>query len=86
VKAHLPEIADDVHRTHRRVHVTRNGRDYVVLLVAADLESLEATVELLADPATMGRIRHAEADVSAGNTASASQMNQLMAARRRRGR
>jgi prevent-host-death family protein len=38
--------ADEVDRTHQRVHVTRNGRDYVVLLSAADLDSLEATLEL----------------------------------------
>jgi antitoxin YefM len=44
VKARLSEIADEVDRTHERVHVTRNGREYVVLLSAEDLESLEATI------------------------------------------
>jgi prevent-host-death family protein len=35
VKARLSEIAEEVDRTHERVHITRNGREYVVL-VAAD--------------------------------------------------
>ena len=36
-KARLSEIADEVGRTHERVHITRNGREYVVLLAAEDL-------------------------------------------------
>ena len=51
VKARLSEIAEEVDRTHERVHITRNGREYVVLVAAEDLESIEATLELLADPA-----------------------------------
>ena len=67
VKARLSEIADEVDRTHERVHVTRNGREFVVLLSAEDLDSLEATIELLADQAVMGRVRKAEADVAKGD-------------------
>ncbi len=29
VKARLSELADEVHRTHERLEVTRNGREYV---------------------------------------------------------
>ena len=36
VKARLSEIADEVDRTHERVHITRNGREYVVLMSAED--------------------------------------------------
>jgi hypothetical protein len=36
--------AVEVASTHERVHVTRNGRDCVVLVVAEDLESLETTL------------------------------------------
>ena len=43
-KARLSEIADEVGRTHERVHITRNGREYVVLISAEDLESIEATI------------------------------------------
>ena len=50
VKTRLSEIADDVARTHERVQITKNGRDYVVLIAAEDLESIEATLELLTTP------------------------------------
>lgn len=56
VKARLSEIADEVDRTHDRVHVTRNGRDFVVLMSAEDLESLEATLELLRDEVALARL------------------------------
>lgn len=46
VKARLSEIAEEVATTHDRVQITKNGRDYVVLMAAADLESIEATLEL----------------------------------------
>ena len=84
VKARLSEIADEVDRTHERVHVTRNGREYVVLLSAEDLESLEATIELLRDDAGMGRIRAAEAAVATGDVTTAADMAALMDERRQR--
>jgi antitoxin YefM len=82
VKARLSEIADEVDRTHERVHVTRNGREYVVLLSAEDLDSLEATIELLADQAAMNRVRQAEIDVAAGEVTTAGDMAELMNRRR----
>jgi prevent-host-death family protein len=66
VKARLSEIADEVDRTHERVLITKNGREYVVLISVEDLESIEATLELLADPAAQRRLRKAERDVAAG--------------------
>lgn len=83
-KARLSEIAEEVDRTHERVHVTRHGREYVVLVSAEDLESLEATIELLQDQAAMDRIRQAEADVAAGRLTSADDMAVLMEERRAR--
>ena len=66
VKAHLSEIAEEVASTHQRVQVTKNGRDYVVLIAAQDLESMEATLELLADPAAQARIASSEREIAAG--------------------
>jgi len=80
VKARLSEIADEVDRTH----VTRNGREYVVLMSADDLESIEATLELLSDPQAMAELREAEAAVSGGKAISAAEMSTLMEERRRR--
>lgn len=84
VKARLSEIAEEVDRTHERVHVTRNGREYVVLVSAADLESLEATIELLQDEAAMARVREAEAAVAAGDVTTGEEMAKLMDQRRQR--
>jgi antitoxin YefM len=84
VKARLSEVAEEVDRTHDRVHITRNGRQYVVLISAEDLESLEATLELLSDPTAMARIRQAEADIAAGRTTTAEEMATLMAQRKAR--
>ena len=84
VKARLSEIADEVDRTHERVHITRNGREYVVLMSAEDLESIEATLELLSDPQAMAELRAAEAAVSSGKAISAAEMSALMEERRRR--
>ncbi len=67
VKARLSEIADEVARTHERVQVTRNGRDYVVLLASEDLESIEATLELLSDSEAMARVSSAEKDIERGD-------------------
>ena len=84
VKARLSEIADEVDRTHERVHVTRNGREYVVLLSAEDLESLEATIELLRDDAAMERVRAADAAVAVGDVTTAVELSTLMDERRLR--
>lgn len=88
VKARLSEIAEEIDRTHERVRVTRNGRDYVVLMSVDDLESMEATIELLSDPAALAQLREAEAAIAAGDITTAEEMAELMrqrAAREGRG-
>lgn len=80
-KARLSQIAEEVHRTHERVTITKNGRSYLVLLAAEDLESLEATLELLGDAAAVRRIEQARRDLAAGLGVSAEEMAPLMAAR-----
>lgn len=82
-KARLSEIADEVGRTHERVHITRNGREYVVLLAAEDLESIEATLELLTDTRAQERIATAEADFAAGEVLDEQQVRALMDKRAR---
>ena len=85
-KARLSEVADEVDRTHDRVHITRNGHEYVVLISAEDLESMEATIELLSDPSAVTRIREAEAAIARGDTTTAEEMSVLMAQRQARER
>jgi prevent-host-death family protein len=81
-KARLSEIADEVGRTHERVHITKNGRDYVVLLAAEDLESIEATLELLGDPEAQQRLRESERDVARGDVLDEAEVRALLADRR----
>jgi prevent-host-death family protein len=81
-KARLSEIADEVGRTHERVHITKNGRDYVVLLAAEDLESIEATLELLGDPEAQQRLRESERDIARGDVLDEAEVRALLADRR----
>jgi antitoxin YefM len=82
VKARFSEIADEVDRTHERVLITRNGQEYVVLMSVEDLASLEATLELLADPAAQRRVRKAERDIAAGRGLDAEALRVAMERRR----
>ena len=82
-KARLSEIADEVDRTHQRVQITKNGRSYVVLISAEDLASLEATLELLSDPAAMDRVRQAQSDIEHEDFTTGEEMAEIM---RNRGR
>lgn len=56
------------------------------LPVPENFESLEATIELLSDPAAMARIREAEAALDRDESTSAEEMALLMAQRRARER
>jgi antitoxin YefM len=82
VKARLSEIAEEVATTHERVQITKNGRDYVVLLAAEDLESIEATLELLGDPAAQARIARSEEEIERGDVLDEAQVRALLAIRR----
>lgn len=84
VKTRLSEISDEVDRTHERVHVTRNGREHVVLLAIEDLDSLKDTLELLSDDAAMERIRTADAAVAVGDVTTTVELSTLMRERRLR--
>lgn len=84
-KTRFSEIAADVHRTHERVTITKNGRSYLVLMAAEDWESLEATLELLGDAEAVRRVEHSRQELDAGQGTSAEEMAGLMAARRERG-
>jgi PHD/YefM family antitoxin component YafN of YafNO toxin-antitoxin module len=54
----------------------------VVLLAAEDLESIEATLELLSDPEARSRIARAEEEVERGDVLDEAQVRALLAARR----
>lgn len=66
VKSRFSELAEEVERTHERLTVTKNGHEAVVIMAVEDLESLEATLELLRDPAAQRRIAESEAEIARG--------------------
>jgi antitoxin YefM len=66
IKAHLSEIVDRVEGQHERVTLTRHGRPAAVLISPDDLEALEDTLELLADPAARAEIERARREISEG--------------------
>ncbi len=84
VKARLSEIAEEVATTHERVQVTKNGREYVVLIAADDLESMEATLELLADPEAQVNVAEGMAAVSRGDVLDEAEVRALLAQRKAR--
>jgi prevent-host-death family protein len=81
-KARLPEIADEVARTHERILIIKDGREYVVLISVDDLASIEATLELHADPAAQRRVAMAMRDAAAGRTVDADALRDAMERRR----
>jgi antitoxin YefM len=66
IKAHLSEIVDRIEDQHERVTLTRYGRPVAVLLSPEDLEALEDTLELLADPNARAQIEQARRDIADG--------------------
>jgi antitoxin YefM len=76
----LAQIADEVHRTHEPLTVTKDGRPYLVLMSPEDLESIEATLELLTDAEAVRRVEQARQDLDAGRGTPAEQMAELMSA------
>ena len=82
VKARLSEIVDKVEAEHERVTLTRNGRPAAVLISPADLEALEDTLELLADPRAMREIQRARREIAEGKGVGAEELRGRYPAKR----
>src|SRR5688572_31282616 len=80
-KAHLSKLVAQVSRQHERVYVTVHGKPSAVLVATEDLESLEETIEILADADTMRRLHASDAELARGE---AETREELDAAMRRR--
>ena len=83
-EADLSRIIDEVHATHERVTVTRDGVPVAVILAVDDHESLVETLAVLSDPAVVAAVRAAERDVAAGRVHDADDVRAALAARRTR--
>jgi len=81
VKNRLSEVVDRLEREHGRVIITKHGRPAAVMLSIDDLEGLEETLELLADPQAMQRIRKANAELNEDNSATLTKDQALALAR-----
>jgi antitoxin YefM len=82
VKAKFSAYVDRVERTHERVEITRNGVPVAVLVSPDDLMSLEETVAILSDRATMQRIAESEAEIERGELVTADELAKAMSERR----
>jgi antitoxin YefM len=65
-RARLSELVDEAVRTHERVEITRNGRRAAVLMSADDFDSLQETLDILADPEAMRDIEEGRRDIREG--------------------
>jgi len=65
-RARLSELVDEAVRTHERVEITRNGRRAAVLMSADDFDSLQETLDILADPEAMRDIEEGRRDLREG--------------------
>ncbi len=86
VKSHLSELVGRVHDQHERVTVTVHGHPSAVLLAVEDLESLEETLAILSDPATVRRLAESEAELARGEIVTEDELAAAMADRYRSSR
>jgi prevent-host-death family protein len=82
VKAHLSRLIAQVSGQHERVYVAVHGKPSAVLLATADLESLEETIEILADADTMRRLHASDAELARGEVETQSDLDAAMQRRR----
>ena len=82
-KAHLSTLVARVSGQHERVYVTVHGKPSAVLVATEDLESLEETIEILADADTMRRLHTSDAELARGEVETREELDAAM--RRRLG-
>lgn len=83
VKNRLSEVVDRIERAHGRVVVTKYGRPAVVIVSVEDLESLEATLEILSNPRVLREVQEAEGEIAKGKAKRLTKEQALKLAKRR---
>ena len=66
LRPRLPEVIDRIDERSDRYVVTRHGKPVCMMLSIEDYEEIVETIEILADPQAVKRIRQAEKDLNAG--------------------
>ena len=77
-KAHLSALVARVSGQHERVYVTVHGKPSAVLVATEDLESLEETIEILADADTMRRLHASDAELARGEVETREELDAAM--------
>ena len=77
-RAQLSKIIESAVTTHERTTITKNGVPAAVVLSVEDYESLQETIETLADPELMSAIKEGLDDIAAGLVHSRSDVEQAM--------
>lgn len=85
-KDRLTELADRAAREHDHFTLTRNGRPHAVILSVAEWESLQETLEILADPQMRADLVEAAAAEARGDVVTEEEMAGIMATRLGKGR
>jgi len=67
-RAHFSEIVETAVTTHERVEVTRNGRRAAVILSADDFDTLQETLDILADAELVRQIAESQRQLVAGES------------------
>jgi antitoxin YefM len=81
-KARIAELADRVARQHDHFTITRNGRADVMLISVAEYESMQETLDLLADDEALADLRQSREDFAAGDTFSLDEVRAELERRR----
>ncbi|WP_433510121.1 type II toxin-antitoxin system Phd/YefM family antitoxin [Nonomuraea sp. CA-143628] len=80
-KDRLIELADRAAFEHDHFTLTRNGRPHVVIVSVAEWESLQETLEILADAEFRADLVEAAAAEARGDVTTEEEMTAVMAAR-----
>lgn len=80
-KDRLSELADRAAREHDHFTLTRNGRPHAVIVSVAEWESLQETLELLADPQMSADLVEATSAEACGDVTTEEEMAAIMANR-----
>lgn len=65
-RANFYELIEQVALSGNRIGITKKGESKVVLISQDDLDSLEATLDVMSDPELVKSIREGEKDMKAG--------------------
>jgi antitoxin YefM len=80
-KDRLTELADRAAREHDHFTLTRNGRPHVMIISVDEWESLQETLEILADPTMRKDLAEAAEAEERGDLTTGEVMADLMRAR-----